>query len=500
MKITKMLMLEVGTYDDMYQRPYTSHVDGVHMTQLQEATHYGQNLTASALSAVGSDIIRPSSTVSAMAGIVNGYDQRRLCFMMEVEFPGTTGGMCFVEYLTGYTDELGVSTLRGNNHMSINPNMRLFFNNVIQARRVAGANQFGRQYDTSVNGGFQLITSDYQPRLTSLHKTPHLMRPQDVFTSMSMERTRSIMGDHQVYDTRATHGPARVAVSARKNSLPGSFLSSMLTTWRSESDKADHSDDSTLYSSMAATVAEPTISRMRTLSQLEVASELRIGGSVSWRELCDADDTGTLEDRVQVTLALSDRSRGALSQRGEMCGWNGNGNSAVVATSFVQAVPGFMMQLMLTMLDFSVTNRTLDGSWQVLINGVQSFNDGDNSGQIDNFIFRLTTELMPGLSRGNEMVMTIHAQFDVMSQTYLQVDLDDGEGLVPYMAPSFCDGLFASTRAPDSDTLDNFAHNLSQVMYGLEQDFSAGGMGYGPDDAQFNNNQGTGGYGNSGLL
>lgn len=499
MKITKMLMLEVGTFNDMYQRPYQAHVDGLHMAQLQESTDYGRNLTPAALGQVGSDIMRLASTVSGDVQIAGGFNQNRLCFMMEVEFPGQ-GGVQAVEWLMGFTDEVGISTMYGNNHISFNPNMRLFFNNVLKGKRVNRSTSFGRGLITNVSGAFQLINGDFQPNLTNLHQTSHLMRPQDVFTNMSMQETRSMLGHDEVLDVRPTHGPEKLAVSDRRNTVPGQYLSRLLNTWQANM-TADEVDPASMNSQMAASVAEPTIARVRSLQMLSAATELRQGGSLTWRELVHADDSNTLEDRAVVVLAQSSHNRAALAQRGGTEYWNGNGNSTMIAAHFVQAVPGMMMNLMLTELDFSVTNRTLDGSWQVMFNGVQSFNDGDNLAQVQAFENKLQYELMPGLSHGGMLELEIHASFNVMGQTLVEISVE-GEPLVPFMAPSFCDGLFAGVRAPNADTLDNFANNLSKIILNLETDHSAGGHGYGPDEGQFSpilNAQGNK-YENSGSL
>ncbi len=481
MKITKMLMLQVGTFNDMYQRPYTAHTDGIQIQQLHEATQGGRNLSAGALGAVGADIMRLSSTVAATADITNGYDTSRLCFMMEVEFPGT-GGMKVVEWLMGYTDYLGVNDRYGNGQVTFDPNMRLFFNNVVRGRRTPTANAFGTSMNSKVGDTFQLISGDYRPNITNLHQSQHLMRPQDVFTSMSMQGSRQLLGREEVLDIRPTHGPEKVAVNNRRNTIPGHYLSSMLTTWQGEMATNPDTDQGHLNSQMAGRIAEPTISRIRTLAQLSTESELRQGGSVTWSELIHADDSGTIEDRAVVVLAQSDRTRAALARRGDSQYWNTNSTSGILAASFVQAVPGIMMNLMLTELAFSVTNKTLDGSWQVLFSGVETFNDGDPSAQVEAFRYRLVEELMPGLSHGGMLPVTIHADFSVTGQTFIQIDLDDGEGLVPYVAPSFCDGLFSSVRAPSADTLDDFSDRLSRITSSLEQDFSAGGFGYEPHD------------------
>jgi hypothetical protein len=428
--------------------------------------------------------MRISATTTGNVNIAEGFDTPRMCFMMEVEFPGT-GGVVQVEWLLGFTDHVGVTARFGDSNLAFNPNMQLHFNNVMRGTRVVSANAFGRGYHRSMNGAFQLINGDYRPNITNLHQHPHLMRPQDVFTSMSMESTRSILGDEEVLDVRPTHGPDRLAVSNRRNTIPGRYLSTMLEAWNAQTE-SDNVDPACINSQLSAQVAEPTIARIRSLQALSVSSQLRTGGMVTWDELVSAEDTGTLEDRAVVVLAQSPQHRANLSSRGETEYWNGNGQTTLIASQFVQAVPGMMMELMLTELAFSVTNETLDGQWEVLIEHVESFNDGDNINQVNAFTHRLAHELMPGLSRDNLIPISIHANFNVVAQTYIQIEVD-GQGVTPFIAPSFCDGLFAAVRAPDARTLDTFSFNLSKITNSLQQDRYAGGIGYEPDDTQHSN-------------
>jgi hypothetical protein len=481
LNITKMLLLEVGTYNDPFQRSYQAHVDGHAMDQLRESTRNGTNLTPAALSHVGANIMRISATTTGNVEIAEGFDTPRLCFMMEVEFPGT-GGVAQIEWLMGFTDHIGVCAQFGDSNLAFNPNMRLYFNNVMRGQRVVAANSYGRAFHRNVSGTFQLINGTYRPNINNLNDHPHLMRPQDVFTSMSMEQTRSLLGDEEVLDIRPTHGPDKIAVSNRSNTIPGRYLSAVLQTWQTQTEFNDV-DPASLNSAMSASVAEPGISRIRSLQAMSIYSELRQGGCLTWRELTDVEVTGTLEDRVVVVLAQSPTNRAKLTVRGESEYWHGNDQTTLLASQFVQAVPGMMMELMLTELDFSVTNQTLDGSFDVVMSHVESFNDGDNIQQVNAFVYRLQTQLMPGLTYDNTIAVTIHARFNVVAQTLIEISVNDGI-LTPFTAPSFCDGLFAAIRAPNARTLDQFSHNISKITNSLQQDRWAGGAGYEPFDEQ----------------
>jgi hypothetical protein len=485
MKIVKVLFMEIGANDQMYLRPFQANVDGEELNHLQEVTRNGKNLTPAALSGVGADIMRPSATISNPVDVVGGLNNGRLVFMMEVEWPAQAG-LVTVEYLTGYTDYVGVNATFGRN--TYDPNMRLYFNNVIRGSRRRDRSGFASRSTVHVQDSHQIISGEYQPDITNLHNVPHLMRPQDVFTNVSMAECRNLIsGD--VYDTRSTHGPDKLQVSDRRNNIPGTYLSRLLTTWNDHSDR-DHHDEATMYSSMASVVAEPSIIKLRTISKLSTMTDLRRGGSVTWGELKEADEVGMLEARTTAALALSNATRSQLSHVGQGQHWRGNDHHTIIATSVAQAVPGIMAQLLLTMAQFTATNMTLDGSWIVNMIDWESFNDDQDMviEQVKLFQQRMITDLLLGVSAGNLMPMALTCTFDVMSQTSIEVDFD-GEA-VPFFAPSFCDGLFSNIRAPGTNALDDLATNIQKLMLSMHQDNSAKHTAYEPIEmGNFRNDQ-----------
>lgn len=477
LKITRLVMTEVGTYDDMFIRSYEAKADQGDLMLLRDLTENGRNLRPATISGVAGRLIRPSSSCSGVVNIANGFDTRRLFFLMEVEFPGAAG-VSQVEWLSGYTDQVGVSTQRGLDHAAFNPNMRLFFNNALRGRRASSTSGFGNRQATSVSNSHQLILAEYRPSMTSLNNTDCLMRPSDVFRNNSTASLREVLNE-PLFDSRVTHGPDAIQTSNRANAMPTTYMSRLLTAYRDHGDTDSH-DPAAMYSDMAAEVRDDPITQIRSLTFLQNVSELRTGGSVTWRELLDLDSTGTLESRAELFLALSDRTRAELSVRGgENTGWGGNTEFQIVASMLSQSIPALMMSNMLTGLDFSVTNRTLDGRWLLDFSGWETFNDGDATRQLQLFESELIHSVMPSITLNNEMPLTVHGHFDVFGETSLSVQIDGGIEY-PFVAPSFCDGLFAPVRASNLDVLDNFSNTLSSVMVNL-QTVDGAPTGYEPD-------------------
>lgn len=485
MKIVKVLFLQIGENDQMYMRPFKANVDGDELAYLQDVTNNGKNLTAAALSGVAADIMRPSATVSNPVDIVNGLNNGRLVFMMEVEWPAQAGTV-IVEYLTGYTDYVGINATFGR--FTYDENMRLYFNNVVRATRREDRSGFAVRNVVRAQDSMQIISGEYEPAINNLHNVPHLMRPQDVFTNVSMTECRNLV-EGDVYDTRSTHGADKLQVSDRRNNIPGSYLSRLLNVWNDHSDR-NHSDEATMFSSMAGVVAEPSVVKLRTIGKLSISTDLRRGGSVTWQELKDADILGQLEMRTKPVLALSQTTRGQLSHVGQGQHWRGNDHHTIIATSVCQSVPGIMSQLLLTAVQFSATNMTLDGSWQVEMIDWESFNDDQHMviEQVKLFQQRMISDLLLGVSANGIMAMSLRCDFDVMSQTVIEVNFD-GE-TVPFYAPSFCDGLFSNIRAPGTTALDDLSNGIHKLMMSMHMDNSAKHSDYAPIEmGNFRNDQ-----------
>src|SRR5690606_33190833 len=103
--VTELLMLETGTYNDMYARPYQSHTNDAKLNILAEATRGGQALQPSSLSGVAGLFLQPSAEVDRSSPIItpNGYGSKRFRFLMKVEYTNAMGLRHTLAY-SGYTD------------------------------------------------------------------------------------------------------------------------------------------------------------------------------------------------------------------------------------------------------------------------------------------------------------------------------------------------------------------------------------------------------------
>jgi hypothetical protein len=121
------------SYKDVYQRTYSingSHgaIDEISRVFNESNVNLYGKISDITMAKVASSVIGLSNRVTGMADIPNGWNQRRLQFMMAVEL--TDGDITHISYIQGYS-EYHDPSLTGR----IDPNMRFFINSVTDVQR-----------------------------------------------------------------------------------------------------------------------------------------------------------------------------------------------------------------------------------------------------------------------------------------------------------------------------------------------------------------------------
>lgn len=480
--VSRMLMCEMGSYNDVYQRTLQADLNStLLLDRLREASEETHSFTPVALNSVSNEMLRLSNTHQGSIKIANGMDTRRLVFMFEVVFPGM-GGCEQVEWLTGYTDEVGVTERNGN--CIFDRSMRLYFNSATSGRRTSIG--YGRTSAAVINTA-QLLTGNFNMGDSSVRENEHLLRPRDVLNDLSARATQDICdfandgsGDHELYDLRSNFASSRVLPSFRENVIPANYLSRVMRAWDKTVSSRDDLSPQTSYAHMAQAASEQSLSNsFRSLGFITRASELRAGGSLTWGELVDCDDTGTLEDRVVVNLARSDRTRSMLSVRGDDDHNDGNDHETTLAMQAAQVVPALMMRYFLTHCRFDASNREIPGSsdWVVGIGSTSSFMDEDGSqsdlsANLRRFTAELTDYVLPGLAYGNSLEVDLDIDVDVMGDCIINIRLWGDRHGRRFRLPSFCDSAYTSVRSRDAEPLERLGKAFDSVFVSTFSDHS----------------------------
>lgn len=460
-QITRLMMIQTGTYQDQLRRSLTTHLDGALLNQIQNVTRNGAKTTPSALATVASNFVHPS-TEGHVVMIPNGFDTNRIRFMMEVASGDYQGGQ-IVQYVCGYTDHYGVSA---GGHFD--PHTRFYINSVVTTRRVVAQSTLGSQYQQRVSSADHLLVNSSVPTgFSAMATAPHRMAPEDVFNTMGLDVLNSI---GQRYDARTMFMNGQPKKSRRSNTLAPQWMSKILTAHGKAMTKSrmgqDFSDShADIMDEAADLVSEEDVTRDLFLSKLNQCSSFREQGHfVEYRELLRM-----APNLAAVTKLLRPSQNDISYQAHNSNHWQGTTHETVIATTLTHSVPGLMMDLMLTKLRFTITNRTLDASIQYFIGDVKSF-AGDTLNlhpYVEAFMARFIAEIWPGLTKMNSMDIDLNLSFDVLGATSVSVSVQ-GRPHETFIAPSFCDSLFTPIWGTNAESLQRLASDVSTLCTNLE--------------------------------
>lgn len=461
-KICKALFVETGTYNDLVSRPWDTHVDIPVLHAFQEATRGGTSISAATLSGVAGAMMRPQTEGEGLIAIANGWDTRRLRFMLEIEHEQSFGGR-LRQYVTGYTNHVGVVTGM-NGQTIIDPNMMLYLNNSITLTSVQEQTPMGIILRSTVADVSHVLSGTYAPAFNGNGNVTHTMRPEDVFSTMSL----GVLSDtSNVFDGRTTFAQGMVKKSARNNGSAPTYLSKVLNAhqYGMSLDQNNGADLVEVTNNARGMVLEGLVADDMFLGRLSRETSLSQGSSLTYSELCSLDST--LDSRVVVSLSkptVQDTHR-----RGDTENWNNRMPETVAATMLCSSVPSLMTQLMLTGIAFMATNRTMTGEYDVRILGQKSFVEGmDLTPYLQMFQQRLEVEVLRNLSSNNQIPFAVTMQCDLLGETTVDISIGDGP-MVPFNNPQFSDALSAPVVTQNVGTVRQMASDIETLASNLEK-------------------------------
>lgn len=468
MLIRRILFTETGTYNDMWASSYSTRVTGDTLARLQHATEYGNNLSLPAVASVGSEILRPSATVESAVGIVGGWNETKFRFLMEIEHAASNGNI-LVDVLSGYTDHVGISHTTHN----MDPRMMLFINSItsitLMDRIVAG----GRvEKQLHVRESNQLMPGYFNPQQ---QVNQFYLAPQDLFDGIGLAGALGGLADARdlrTIDSRnvALDGPR---LSSRSNNHTGSYLSRVFGGYSNALQAANVHDSNMagVLKAAKASVADRNPYEIQSLNKILSHTDMQHRQGVSWQELLSFRPD--LETVTHVAFNKGNVVRDELSYRGDSETWDGANNETVAARMLANALPTLMSDCKITKVVLTMTNDSvnpMNGSpYSVIVHDASSFanilNQSDTymRDTLRTLCYRLETEVMPGITMGNQMLAQVEVKCDSMGDTKIEVSLNGGP-LVPFKNPQWCDALLAPTLTLDSNKRNVVARDMQSLM------------------------------------
>ncbi len=455
-QITKLIFVPTGHYHDMALRPYTAQASGTALERLSISTNGFSNLSTGALAGVAGSILRPQTVSAGTLSIANGWNESRYMFMMEVvhdvdNYDAESSGQR-VQYISGYTDYCGDPSYRG----SIDPEMRLYLNTVINTREIGRGGHVHRQP----------VSADrfLQNNLASPNNY-HAMRPRDVCQTVG----NAGLGDYTVDVDYRTSTSATPLMSSVRNDLPTDYMSRMFSAYRlSVNDVRNTAMDlPQLMDAVAENTGDNPVIDDPFILNLYRNTELSEGSCFTYGELCQLF-RGTDQVAYVAPPATMSRDIGfEQHQPQDTSHWTGSGSSTIAATILGSTVPALMADAMLTQVAFFITNDTINGQpimeW---LSPADSFMlvGQSKASQMQYFEGRMIHEIFRDLTRNGNMIMSVRVFSDlVTSDTRIEIDVD-GEGMVPYCVPNFASSLISPVIANNRSQLDAMATAVTDIF------------------------------------
>ena len=457
MNVVKLIVQETGTYNGQYRRPYTTVLNAQTADAIFDAVNGKQSISAAMMAGTAMNFITPVATPEAQVIIPNGWNTPRLRFLLEV-CQVDNMGMSITEHITGYTEYSDQSY--GDR---LDPKMRFFINNISQTRQVKQVTPLGTQSYHSLIDSSQVVVNNQYNGMMGANKV-YGLRPENVLNQIDEVDLRSGLEPGDTMFNTTTAIISQPVKSSRKNNIAPVYVASMLDgyaqTARADGDNKTHSD---LVSSTIPLVESQSYTTDPFLMFMQ-----RINASKGFG--ATLGNSFTLEDLVKLdtntpnVTKLAKFAQGGVHQTGQTNDWGGSDGITTFAATLAQALPSYLSQFCFNRINFTATNYTQTGEIATVVTNVKGFNNSqDLSSVITSFIFRLNTELLRGLSYNNQMPFQIEVNCDLIGETWIELSLN-GEPMVTYVYPSFCDALATPVVTTNAAVLDNIARDFSNLM------------------------------------
>jgi hypothetical protein len=227
---------------------------------------------------------------------------------------------------------------------------------------------------------------------------------------------------------------------------------------------ADHMANGTMadiYQEATSKVRESSIHDDNLLRTWDDQANYFEDGFISYARLCDlSPSTPHVMQHFELKPALKQSTQHTTNTEH----FKGSDVTAVMSTILANTVPPLLMDCLLTRVSFSATNATINGQPHVSLTGVpRGFVDDvplDNYARL--LIDRLVNIVMPDVTNNWNFIVSIDMDVDILGETRISIAVDN-EQPVPYVIPSFADGLTAPIIGSGNTDLSSLAHDIQAI-------------------------------------
>lgn len=441
-----------GTYQNQYHRNYATDASMGQVGALIDtiAADRITTVTPALLGTIGYDMLGLSTRVTneTPVALPNDWGTRRGIFILALEVVMNTGGRLNY-YVQGYTDNDNFSD------RAVDPNMRLYVNNVVTAVPTQERTAMGNINSMRVASNFQ-TPMDFSTAHGFSPNPMVMARPQDIFGQMK----NNDLSTQDIFVTDRGNAVASNLVSSRRrNNLPTSFMASVFngfSSGRMETHAADFTAGDVAENAFNTVLEKDAVTDLF-LTKLREANGLSRGQShFTYAELMRA-----VPNLEMVRAPMSNSSAGTqLSQAGDSNHFKGQTISTLCAVQLASAIPALMLECMLSTVHITISNM-VDGQLQMRPLGVPGcFAPEIAERQFTLFRDRVMREVIyPMTHRG---VINFHANISCSFHSEVVIDIRVGDDPdTHFVTPAFCDSLFSPAVSNDPNVVRELTNHLT---------------------------------------
>lgn len=469
-------MQETGTYNLMYQRPMIVRADGENIDALIRRidSNGSRRVNPSALSGVSYDLVAPSAHAGAPINILNGWENKRIRFILHVliEYPGSQ--LTAEEYyFQGFTDYAGVS-LNG----SLDPHMVLIINNYVKVGQyMSYDNVGGTHLRRKIDEAAQIINGEIVQ--TAFGGNSFSLRPNDICTGMqSLHIQNNQIDQIPLYDTRFQLNTKSLK-SNKFNVTPASYLATVTDAYcMANLSGLSQFENLDVYERAKNMISSDNIHENPFFKAIK---SIRGFGNGTVFTVSDLEYLDPNTSRVANCLTVGTANRTGFHMQGQSEYWDGATIETQYATILGNAVPALLMELMISKMSFMATNHVAYGEAAItLLDGI-SITGTDITQFFEMFKDRFVKEIMNDITYNNQIKYNLTMHVDVFGDTVIDIQLDNG--VIRYTIPTFCDSVITPMATTNYNQFTNMTTGIEQVLVNVQdaigQDYASINRSYG---------------------
>jgi len=459
-RVKQFILQDTGSYNQMVTRPLTVSADPRSYDAVVEAAlqsmHYNKRVTPTTISQMASTYISPSARPEALVNIPNGWDTKRLRFVLTVEYVSSLDHVT-ESMVYGYTDYYGVSDL--NMNPVFDPNMVFYINGVVDLRVTTRRSaEYGTQQYRNVTDFSDVVYTDHGKGINS---TPGVMSykvvPESVFNTMASSEINAGLADGIAEDLSSTIGfmPSRIKKS---NSCPSEFISDTINSYNTAISNQEYISDSEILSN-AATYAQGQVHENSFINQIRQHNGH--GGRFTLQELL-AFDPGATSPGVFAPV-LSSKGANSMPFHGNYNAWTSSDIETQMAQFVATALPAIMVKHNVTEFGFTSTNEHIGGTVYTEPHLIRS-----NLSQLpmtvnQALVASVDFEIIPAISFRGEVSYSLQAKCNIYGNVEITLSINGGPP-TPFIAPAFASSLASTNVTLSKNHLPEFSSSISGIL------------------------------------